>query len=39
MNYQEKAEVLSTKGVTKDLINKFDILNRTKHFSLGRFQN
>ena len=39
MNYQEKAKVLSTKWVTKDLISKFDILNGTKHFSLGRFQN
>ena len=39
MNYQEKAKALSAKWVTKDLINKFDILNGTKVFSLGRFQN
>ena len=30
---------LSTKGSTKDLINKLSILIGSKHFSLGIFQN
>ena len=30
---------MSTKGLTKDLINKFSILNGTKYFSSGTFQN
>ena len=32
-------DVTSTKGLTKDLINKFTILNGAKYFSLGIFQN
>ena len=30
---------MSTKGLTKDLINKFKVLNGTKYFSSGIFQN
>ena len=30
---------MSTKSVTKDLINEFSILNGAKYFSLGKFQN
>ena len=30
---------MSAKGLTKDLINKFSILNGAKYFSLGIFQN
>ena len=30
---------LSTKGLTKDLINRFSILHGAKYFSLGIFQN
>ena len=37
MNYQKN--LLSTKGLTKDLINKFSILNGAKHFSWEIFQN
>ena len=32
-------KVISTKGLTKDLINKFSILNGAKSFSSGIFQN
>ena len=35
----KKAKAISTKGLTKDLIYKFSILNRAKYFSLGIFQN
>ena len=35
----KKVKAISTKGLTKDLINKFSILNRTKCFSSGIFQN
>ena len=38
MNHQ-KFKVTSTKGSTKDLINKFSILNEAKYFSLGLLQN
>ena len=31
--------LISTKGLTKDLINKFSILNRAKYLSSGIFQN
>ena len=34
-----KVKVISTKGLTKDLINKFSILNGAKYFSSGIFQN
>ena len=35
----KKIKSISTKGLTKDLINKFSILNGAKYFSLGIFQN
>ena len=35
----KKVKAISTKGLTKDLINKFSILNGEKYFSLGMFQN
>ena len=38
MNYQ-KYKVTSIKGSTKDLINKFSMLNEAKYFSLGLLQN
>ena len=39
MNYQKKVKAISTKGLTKDLINKFSILNGAKYICLGIFQN
>ena len=38
MNYQ-KVTTISTKGLIKDLINGYKILNGVKYFSLGIFQN
>ena len=35
----KNVKALSTKGLTKDLINKFSILKGTKYFSSGIFQN
>ena len=35
----KRFKAISTKGLTKDLINKFSILNGAKYFSLGIFQN
>ena len=35
----KKVKLISTKGLTKDLINKFSILNGAKYFTLGIFQN
>ena len=35
----KKVKAISTKGLTKDLINKFIFLNGTKYFSSGIFQN
>ena len=35
----KKFKAILTKGLTKDLINKFSILNGAKYFSLGIFQN
>ena len=35
----KKIKAISTKGVTKDLINEFSILNGAKYFFLGIFQN
>ena len=35
----KKVKAISTKEITKDLIDKFSILNGTKYFSLGIFQN
>ena len=39
MNYPKKVKAISAKGLTKDLINKYSILNGAKYFSLGTFQN
>ena len=35
----KKVKAISTKRLTKNLINKFSILNGAKYFSLGIFQN
>ena len=35
----KKVKAISIKGLTKDLIHKFNILNGAKKFSLGIFQN
>ena len=35
----KKVKATSTKGLTKDLINKLSILNEVKHFLSGIFQN
>ena len=35
----KKVKYISAKGLTKDLINKFSILNRAKYFSSRMFQN
>ena len=35
----KKVKTISTKGLTKDLISKYNILNGAKHFSLEIFQN
>ena len=35
----KKVKATSIKGLIKDLINKFSILNRAKYFPLGIFQN
>ena len=35
----KKVKSISTKALTKDLINKFSIPNGGKYFSLGIFQN
>ena len=39
MNCQKKVEAMSTKGLTKDLINKLSILHGAKHFSSEILQN
>ena len=39
MNHQKKNKAISTKGLTKDLIDKFSIINGAKSFSIGIFQN
>ena len=39
MNYQKKLKQYQQKGLTKDLINKFNILNGAKYISLGIIQN
>ena len=39
MNYHKKIKVISIKGLTKDLIDKFSILNGVKYFPLGIFKN
>ena len=38
-NLLKHFKAISTKGLTKDLINKFCILNKPKYFSSGMFQN
>ena len=35
----KKVKAISTKRLTKDLINKFSIINGAKNFSSGIFQN
>ena len=35
----KKVKAMSTKGLTKDLIDNFSILNGAKYFSIGIFQN
>ena len=35
----EKVKAISTKRLTKDLIDEFTIINGAKYFSLGIFQN
>ena len=39
MKLSKKVKAISTKGLTKDLIDKFSILNGAKDFSLGIYQN
>ena len=39
MNYQKKLKQYEQKDFTKDLINKFTILNGSKYFYSGIFQN
>ena len=34
----KKVKAISTKGLAKDLINKFRVLNEAKYFSLGIYQ-
>ena len=36
---KKKLKSISTKGLTKDLTNKFGILNGAKYFSSGMFQS
>ena len=35
----KKVRAMSTKRLTKDLINRFSIINGANHFSSGIFQN
>ena len=35
---KKKLKIISTKGLTADLINKYSILNRAKYFSADRLQ-
>ena len=39
MNYQKKVKAIPTKGLIKDLINKFSALKGAKYFFSGIFQN
>ena len=39
MNYQKKLKRISTKKLSKYLINRFSIFNKAKYFSLEIFQN
>ena len=34
----KKVKAISTKGLARDLINKFSVLNGAKYFSLGTFR-
>ena len=34
----KKVKAIATKGLTRDLINKFSVLNGAKYFSLGTFR-
>ena len=38
-NLSKNVRAISTKGLTKDLINKFSNLNGAKYFSIGIFQS
>ena len=35
INHQKKVETVSTKGLVKDLLNKYTILNGAKYFLSG----
>ena len=37
INHKKNIKALSMKGLTKNLINKFSILNEAKYFSSGIF--
>ena len=39
LDYLSKVKIISRKGLTKDLINKYSILNGAKYFSSNRLQN
>ena len=39
ISYQRIVKLISIKGLTKDLINKYKILNGRKYFSSGILQN
>ena len=38
LELSKKVKAISTKGLTKDLINKFRVLNEAKYFSSGIYQ-
>ena len=39
MNNKKKVKAISTKGLTKDLINTLSILSGAKYFFSGKLQN
>ena len=39
MKYQKKIKAIATNALTKDLMNKFRILNIARYFSSGVFPN
>ena len=39
ISYQRIVKLISIKGLTKDLINKYKVLNGRKYFSSGILQN
>ena len=39
MKYQKKVKAIATNALTKDLMNKFRILNGARYFSSGVFPN